>query len=213
MNPPGLPPALSPERRKALRREFGLADQDIAVAMPCDWVSEQRPEDFLALAQHLRDHPRFSFFLIGRGPLGTALAELQRFFALPKLRLLSDVGELHGTLAAMDIVCSTAAEHSYPYGLATALALGLPVIACGREAASLAAEKCCLAIEMAGDIVAFSDALEHLADDGQRHAYGARAAEFAAEARRGLQGEGGKAEGPLATYRRLLQLKISPGTR
>lgn len=166
------PPAA--EDAGALRRELGIDPDAVVVTWAGDLVRPLRPEDFLALAHRLRDHPRFVFLLAGRGPLADAVADLERYLDLPNLhRLPAAPGE--AVHAATDVACATGERQPHPTFLLEALARGRPAAACPVDGVGelLADGPCGIAVPV-GDADALAAAVERLGDADERRRLGER---------------------------------------
>ena len=100
-------PAISAEPSRSTREDLGLAPGCLVVTMIADWVSEKRPEDFLALAHCLRRHPEFQFVLIGEGPLASRLVDLSHYLGLKNLLLAPRSRPDGDWLAVTDVACTT----------------------------------------------------------------------------------------------------------
>ena len=85
-----LPDAgLSSARRQAIREDLGIEEGATLVTMSADLVPEKRPEDFVAVARHLRDDDSLFFLLCGEGPLSGTVQDLARCFSLSRFSLAS----------------------------------------------------------------------------------------------------------------------------
>lgn len=160
--------ALSAERAALLRRELPFGNDEarrIVVVMASDLVAEARPEDFLALAHRLQDDGRFRFLLVGEGPLEVHLEDLRRFLGLRNASVERPRRPLAEYLAAADILCSTAESDPFALAVATAVALGRPVVAAAvDDLPALLHGHAGRLVDRPGDLEGFEAALRELGE-------------------------------------------------
>ena len=120
------------QRRASFRGHLGLEDDSVLVLQQADLVADQRPEDFVTLAHHLRGEKRLAFLLVGQGPLAGGISDLQGYLDPPRLHLLEREDSLT-LLAAADVVVSTAERLGLPGFPLTALAQGKPWVCADAE--------------------------------------------------------------------------------
>jgi len=125
--------ALSPEARASIRRELGLADEDLAVGMIAMFRPEKGHEVLFTAAEKLRaHHPRMRVFLIGDGPRREELVRRANDLGLTGtvrfLGLRPDAPRLAG---AFDVVVLTSHPfvETLPYSLLEAISQGVPAVA------------------------------------------------------------------------------------
>ncbi len=145
------------------------ADRRLVVGIS-ELAPDQRPEDFVAVANRLRHRADIHFLLVGEGELAGTVSDIARYFGLENLTLAP---QTHGTfelVLAADIVMSTAERDPWPTPAVAALALGRCLVATDVEgrreiAADWADDR--ISLVAPGDIVGLAGAIE-TAIDGAR---------------------------------------------
>jgi glycosyltransferase involved in cell wall biosynthesis len=179
-----IPTPATPATRAEVRRELGLADDDVVAVMVAR-LAPLKGHDVLlrALARIAPDQPRLRVVLVGDGPLAgelTALAEELRITdRVVFTGLRRDVPRL---LAASDLGVLPSKHEGVPMSVIEQMAAGLPVVASavgGLPDIVRDGEEGHLV--PAGDLDALTRRLgELVGDDGLRHAFG-KAARLRAE--------------------------------
>ena len=146
------------------------ADRRLVVGI-ADLVPDQRPEDFVSVANRLRHRPDIHFLLVGEGELVGTVSDIARHFGLENLTLAP---QTHGTfelVLAADIVMSTAERDPWPTSSVAALALGRNLVATDIEgrremAASWADDR--ISLVQPGNVVGLADAVEAAVDGSKK---------------------------------------------
>lgn len=123
----GVVDAARPGTGRDVRREVGLAADDLVVAM----VSVLRPgkghEQALEAVRLLQDrHPRLRLLIVGDGPLRDRLAAQA---PSPAVRLLGHRSDVMQVLDACDVVLHPSVHDAFPTTLLEAMAASVPVVA------------------------------------------------------------------------------------
>lgn len=148
------------ERAAKLRDKLGVQTEDVLVVMAGDLTATRRPETFVAVASLLKEHCRF--LLAGDGPRRPAVADLQRLLGLENLLAPSDP-DVRETLAAADIVATTAESEPLADVVLTALELGRPVVASAVDDLTAIVGDQGRLIEDPGNVEAFAEAIFEIA--------------------------------------------------
>ncbi len=169
------PAAVPAGSRERLRAELGCPPEAVLVAMCADLITEQRPEDYVALAHRLRDDDGFRFLLCGDGPLRAAVEDLARLLGPRGLVLEAPRRDLGAMLDAADVVCTTAEADPLPHAVLAALLRRRPVVAAAGELKRLLeVGPCGIAVPHPGDLDGFEAALRSLAGGVVRRELGER---------------------------------------
>lgn len=100
------------KERQFIRKELGLAEDEIAVSTACVLRSWKGLEEFLEAANLLQHLPRLRFFVFGGGP---GLAHYQNLlktqYPNANVRFMGHVDDVARYLAAMDIFCLLSTAH------------------------------------------------------------------------------------------------------
>jgi glycosyltransferase involved in cell wall biosynthesis len=143
--PPGirLPPPPEPTARAAIRRELGVAPEQLLVIYPGDYQFSSAADTLARAVLQLGETTPATFVFACRIKQEASLAEEARIRAqlaaggaLPRVRLLREVPDMLRLLGACDL-CVLPAESLYakmdlPLVLIEAMALGLPLIVADR---------------------------------------------------------------------------------
>ncbi len=172
----GEPAEVAEGTRERVRADLGIAPETLLIAMHADLIARQRPEDFVALAHRFRDDDRFSFLLVGEGPLGSDVRDLERLLALRNLRIAPPQPASGEILVAADIACSTAESDPFPLSVHAALRHRRPVVAAAADDLPRLLNRgpCGLVVPHAGDLEGFEVALRSLVDAEKRRQLGDR---------------------------------------
>ena len=169
--PNGLP-ALRPTRDRAeVRRELGLADDDVAAVLVAVLRPEKRPDRFVdAVARAHSFDARVRGIVVGGGPLLDEIMVRARATdgGVTVLGQRTDVPEL---IAAADVVCVTSDVEGLPMSALEAMALARPIVATdvgGLDEVVIPGRTGALISRT--DTTAFSEELLHLASDPARRA-------------------------------------------
>ena len=118
-----------PARRRALRAEWGLGDEDEVVTLVARLVPIKRVDRFLEVAVALSDRPRARFVVVGDGELRDELR------ASPAARALGDRlvwagfrSDVADVCFASDVVVLTSDNEGTPVSLIEAQAAATPVV-------------------------------------------------------------------------------------
>jgi glycosyltransferase involved in cell wall biosynthesis len=118
--------------RDETRRELGLSESDIAVAMVANLIPYKGHRDLLeAFSRVATDHPRLKLFLIGedRGLAQELMSNACRLGAAHKINLMGQRSDVPILLSAMDLGVMASHEEGFSNALLEKLAAGLPVVA------------------------------------------------------------------------------------
>ncbi len=121
--------------RGELRREAGVADDDLVFLFAARLVEQKRPQDFLTLAEGLLaretgrpGRQRAWFWVLGGGPLRASL--LDRAAPLgDRVRFLGPREDIERIMAAADLFIMTSTREGFSNALLEAMASGLTIIA------------------------------------------------------------------------------------
>jgi glycosyltransferase involved in cell wall biosynthesis len=116
------------ERRRALRRAFGLPEHARVVAFIARIHPQKRPLDFLELARQMRDVPDVHFLMVGDGPLADAVADQLRRINLPNFTRRPFYEPSADVYAIADVVVLPSEYEGMPVVVIEALAMGKPVV-------------------------------------------------------------------------------------
>jgi glycosyltransferase involved in cell wall biosynthesis len=121
----------APEHRAAVRRELGLADDDLAVGMVARLAPQKGCGHFLRAARLVAEREgRARFLLIGSGPLLPYLAALAGDLGIAgRVMLLGHRADAERLYAAMDLFVLSSLWEGLPYVILEAQASGLAVVA------------------------------------------------------------------------------------
>ena len=171
-DPRGGQASLDAEARARAREAIDATLDDIVVSALGDLVDEARPQDFVLLADRLRDDPRFRLVLAGEGPLSDTVSDLCRM--LPPNQLCRVADPAIG-LEASDIVCRTGERAGDDAWLLAALAGSRPVVAAEvDDVATWIRDGPCGLVVPVGDLESLHAAVLALAAPDHRAALGAR---------------------------------------
>jgi glycosyltransferase involved in cell wall biosynthesis len=160
------------QRRAALRREWGVADDDELVTLVARLVPIKRVDRFLEAAALLAERPRARFVVVGDGELRETLA------SSPAARALGDritwAGfrrDVADVCVASDVVMLTSDNEGTPVSLIEAQAAAVPVVstAVGGVASAVRDGETGL-LAGPGDTPALAAAAATLLDDRERAA-------------------------------------------
>jgi L-malate glycosyltransferase len=114
-----------------VRRELGLADDDVVVGNIAVFRTQKALPDWLQMAAAVhKAHPRARFVLVGDGPERERVVELAtRLRLMEVLRLPGLRTDVADVLAALDIFCLSSVFEGLPLALLEAMAASLPVVA------------------------------------------------------------------------------------
>lgn len=120
----------SPEGRARVRRELGLAEDEVVAGTIANFKPQKAPLDFVAAAAAARARdPRLRFVFVGDGELRY---EVERAVASAGLtdavRLLGWRDDVRDVLSALDIFLLTSLFEGLPRALLQAMAAGLPAV-------------------------------------------------------------------------------------
>ncbi|MEM6796068.1 MAG: glycosyltransferase, partial [Acidobacteriota bacterium] len=127
----GLGAELPLPERSAARRRLGIPGDALVMVHLGDLGLDERPEDLVALAAACLEREDLWLLLCGRGPLAGTVDDLALFAGVERIRRAdADPAE---ALAAADMALSVAENSPLPWGLVSAAAHGLPVLAATRD--------------------------------------------------------------------------------
>lgn len=117
--------------RKGVRRELGIADDDIVVVCVANLRREKSLDVLVAAARDaLAEEPRLRYLLVGQGPLA---ADVDRWIAEAgigdRFTALGYRPDATRVLSAGDLLTLSSSHEGLPVAVMEALALGLPVVA------------------------------------------------------------------------------------
>ena len=127
--PNGLPPLRPVRDRSEVRRELGLADDDVAAVLVAVLRPEKRADRFVdGVARAHSFDPRVRGIVVGGGPLLDEIQAQARAAdsGVTVLGQRTDVPEL---IAAADVVCVTSDVEGLPMSVLEAMALARPIVA------------------------------------------------------------------------------------
>jgi glycosyltransferase involved in cell wall biosynthesis len=117
------------QRRAALRREWGIGEQDEVVTLVARLVPIKRVDRFLAMARLLADRPRARFVVVGDGELRDELVSSSDALALgDRLIWAGFRRDVPAVCYASDIVVLTSDNEGTPVSLIEAQAAAVPVV-------------------------------------------------------------------------------------
>jgi glycosyltransferase involved in cell wall biosynthesis len=122
-----------PEARRRIRRELGVADDELVIGMVARVHPTKDHGNFLRAASRFRDrHPGCVFVLVGDGATA-ANAELAGLIDAqqlrPQVRLLGRRQDIAAINAAFDIATLASRGEAFPNAVAEAMACGVPCVA------------------------------------------------------------------------------------
>lgn len=121
--------------RAAVRRELGLAPDDLVVGTVANVRSQKGYPDLLDAAAAVLADPRLTgrsvrFLAVGKGPLDDEIAVRHRALGLgERFQLLGYRDDAVRVISALDVFCLASHHEGLPVALMEALALGVPVVA------------------------------------------------------------------------------------
>jgi len=161
---PSLPPEPpGPEAVATVRSELGVPADHLLVVGIADLVSEQRPEDFVAVAHRMRHRTDIHFLLVGEGDLTGTVSDIARYFGLENFSLAPQTRSTFELVLAADIVMSTAERDPWPTPTIAALALGRRLVATdveGRREVVANWPEDRIALVQPGDVAGLAGAIE-----------------------------------------------------
>jgi len=123
-------PVPAPKDRYTIRREFGIADEEVVVGALGRLVKQKGYDLLLEAADDfLADFPRARLIIWGNGPQRNALKRLALRLGLERVSFLGNTADPWRAYAAMDIFCAPSRWEAGPYAVLEAMAVGLPVVA------------------------------------------------------------------------------------
>jgi glycosyltransferase involved in cell wall biosynthesis len=171
---PAVIPAGSPPRADGLsgvRSAYGVPEGARLVLAFGALEPVGRPEDVAAVARRLAHRHDLHLLLVGRGSLAGAVSDLAGYLELERFTLAPPGHALADLMASCDCLLATAEEDPWPVGVATALALGRPVVATDvdgvRELVAAAGDPRSVLCRP-GDLEAMAAALFGVLDTGSR---------------------------------------------
>jgi glycosyltransferase involved in cell wall biosynthesis len=119
------------EQREVVRRELGLAPDEVAVATVANFRSQKGYPDLLAAARVLADRGvPARFIIVGQGPLEGEIRELRDSLGLAdSVDLLGFRSDAIRVLSGCDLFALASHYEGYPVAIMEALAVGLPIVA------------------------------------------------------------------------------------
>lgn len=117
--------------RGVLQREFGVADDEVAIAMVAQMIPRKGHRSLMDVIPNLRDtNPKFRVVLFGDGPLDGKLRGLAKQLNLDyTLQFAGFRDDLDGMLGAFDILVHPARKEGLGVAMLKAAAAGVPVVA------------------------------------------------------------------------------------
>ncbi|RIH89743.1 GDP-mannose-dependent alpha-(1-6)-phosphatidylinositol monomannoside mannosyltransferase [Meiothermus luteus] len=122
--------APDPEARLALRREMGVQEEFIWLAVGRFAPAKDYPNLLQAFREVSQAHPAARLWLVGQGPLLEPMKGLAQSMGLEdKVRFLGARGDVPGLMNAADAYVMSSAWEGMPMVLLEAAAVGLPIVA------------------------------------------------------------------------------------
>ena len=124
-------PVTTPAAREVLCRDFGIADDEVAIAMVAQMIPRKGHRSLMDVIPNLRDTiPRVRVVLFGEGPLESKLRGLAQHLHLgDALQFAGFRGDLDEFLGAFDILVHPASQEGLGVAMLKAAAAGIPVVA------------------------------------------------------------------------------------
>jgi len=121
----------TPRRKGALRRELGIATDEVLLGWVGRLVPIKRPQMLLdAAAILVASHPKARFVIVGAGPLeGELRATLESSSLRGKVHMLGFRSDMASVYSDLDWIVSTSAKEGMPVALLEAAAAGVPAVA------------------------------------------------------------------------------------
>src|SRR5690606_22769640 len=115
----------------AIRREWGIADEEVLVAQIANFKPQKNPLDFVRMAHQVLQHEeRCRFVMVGDGPLRPQVEALIEELGLSRqVRLTCWREDIPQIMAAMDILVLTSLWEGLPQVFPQAMASGKPIVA------------------------------------------------------------------------------------
>lgn len=125
------PFAANPAQRQALRAQLGLADNAPAIITVARLVWFKGLDNLIAaMAPVLQQHPTASCWIVGDGPLKSALQQQAEALGIAKnLHFLGERNDIPALLNAMDVFVLPSVSEGMPITLLEAMAAGKPLVA------------------------------------------------------------------------------------
>lgn len=170
------PAALLPDARRDLRRELGVDDVTVVIAVAARLERWKGHHLLLAALGRLASEPSWRCWIIGgaqRAPEEEWLSALQRLArasgVTDRVAWLGQRGDVSRLLAAADVYCQPN-EAPEPFGVAfvEALQAGLPVVTSAMGGAQEIVDETCGVLVSPGDEAALAAALQSLVRDPLR---------------------------------------------
>ncbi len=169
-----------------LRASLGIASTAVVVGLMTDLVPTERPEDFVMVADRLRDDSRLAFLLSGDGPLAERIADLANLLPPSQLFWTRTGPDAETFVAACDVVCATAERRPILAPLRLAAMSKRPIVATNVDATEpLLDDGPCGLLYEPGDLNALASALIVMKDPAVRAAYASAGPAAAARAQPG----------------------------
>lgn len=121
----------TPRRTGALRRELGIAADEVLFGWVGRLVPIKRPQMLMdAAALLVASHPKARFVIVGAGPLeGELRATLESSSLRGKVHMLGFRSDMASVYSDLDWIVSTSAKEGMPVALLEAAAAGVPAVA------------------------------------------------------------------------------------
>jgi glycosyltransferase involved in cell wall biosynthesis len=165
--PAGAPP--SARERDGVRSAYGVPEGARLVLAVGPLEPVRRPEDVAAVARRLAHRKDVHVLLVGRGSLTGPVSDLAGYLELDNFTLAPPGHALADLVGSCDCLLGTAEEDPWPVAIATAIALGRPVVATDvdgvREVVAAAGSPRCVLCRP-GDLEAMAAALLEALDGG-----------------------------------------------
>ena len=168
--PAGAFPADPDAARREVRRELGLAEDDVVILTAARMHEQKRPLDLVAVAQRVRDLPGIYFLLVGGGDLEAQVDAAIAAAGDAPIRRLPFRTDIPRLIAAADAGCLVSEHEGLPVFLLECLQAGRPFLGtdAGEMAAVLTETGAGLVSGAPGDLDAIEAAMRRLHDPAHR---------------------------------------------
>lgn len=159
----------APASSSALRREFGLADDDFVV-LSVGELNDNKNHATVLRAMAQTETPRMHYLICGNGPRREQLEALARELGIEgRVHFLGYRRDIPLVLGMADVFCLPSFREGLPLSVMEAMAAGKPVICSGiRGSVDLVAPgEGGVVIDRANDVAGFAKALDVLSADSE----------------------------------------------